>query len=31
PLDRVWLGKATAEDVIKNEVMPKIIPIFEGE
>jgi multiple sugar transport system substrate-binding protein len=30
-LNQVWLGQRTAEDVIKNEIMPKIRPIFEGK
>ena len=27
---QVWLGQKTAADVIKNEIMPKITPIFQG-
>jgi len=27
----VWLGEKTAEDAIKNDIMPKIRPIFEGQ
>jgi len=30
-LGQVWLGQKTAADVIKNEIMPKITPIFEGQ
>jgi len=30
-LQQVWLGQKTAEDVIKNEIMPKITPIFNGQ
>jgi multiple sugar transport system substrate-binding protein len=29
-LQQVWLGQKTAADVINNEIMPKIIPIFKG-
>ena len=29
PLDQVWLGEKTAEDVILNEVMPFIQPVFD--
>ncbi len=29
-LGQVWLGQKTAADVIKNEIMPKITPIFQG-
>jgi len=29
-LQQVWLGQRTAEDVIENEIMPKITPIFKG-
>jgi len=28
-LDQVWLGNKTAEEVIVNEIMPKIKPIFD--
>lgn len=28
-LDQVWLGEKTAEDVILNEIMPQIQPIFD--
>ena len=28
-LDQVWLGERTAEDVILNDIMPEITPIFE--
>jgi multiple sugar transport system substrate-binding protein len=30
-LSQVWLGQKSASDVIKNEIMPKITPIFEGK
>jgi multiple sugar transport system substrate-binding protein len=30
-LAQVWLGQKTAANVIKNEIMPKIKPIFEGQ
>ncbi len=30
-LAQVWLGQKTAANVIKNEIMPKIIPIFQGQ
>ncbi len=30
-LGQVWLGQKTAADVIKNEIMPKITPIFQGK
>lgn len=30
-LNQVWLGQKTAKDVIVNEIMPKIKPIFEGK
>ncbi len=30
-LGQVWLGQKTAKDVITNEIMPKITPIFEGK
>jgi multiple sugar transport system substrate-binding protein len=29
-LQQVWLGQKTAQDVITNEIMPKITPIFKG-
>lgn len=29
-LQQVWLGKATAADVVKNQIMPKITPIFNS-
>lgn len=29
-LAQVWLGQKTATDVIKNEIMPKITPIFQA-
>ncbi len=29
-LAQVWLGQRSAEDVIKNEIMPKITPIFQA-
>ena len=28
-LDQVWLGEKTAEEVIVNEIMPIITPVFE--
>ncbi len=30
-LQQVWLGQKTAADVINNEIMPKITPIFQGK
>jgi multiple sugar transport system substrate-binding protein len=30
-LGQVWLGQKSAADVIKNEIMPKITPIFQGK
>jgi multiple sugar transport system substrate-binding protein len=30
-LAQVWLGQKKAADVIKNDIMPKITPIFEGK
>ncbi|HET6451343.1 MAG TPA: sugar ABC transporter substrate-binding protein [Spirochaetia bacterium] len=30
-LGQVWLGQKSANDVIKNEIMPKITPIFQGK
>ncbi|HET6486330.1 MAG TPA: sugar ABC transporter substrate-binding protein [Spirochaetia bacterium] len=30
-LGQVWLGQKTAANVIKNEIMPKITPIFQGQ
>ncbi len=30
-LAQVWLGQKTAANVIKNEIMPKITPIFQGQ
>ncbi|HEY9593114.1 MAG TPA: sugar ABC transporter substrate-binding protein [Spirochaetia bacterium] len=30
-LGQVWLGQKSAADVINNEIMPKITPIFEGK
>ncbi len=30
-LSQVWLGQKSAADVINNEIMPKITPIFEGK
>ncbi len=30
-LEQVWLGKKSAADVINNEIMPRITPIFEGK
>lgn len=30
-LGQVWLGQKSAADVINNEIMPKITPIFRGE
>lgn len=30
-LGQVWLGQKSAADVIKNEIMPKIRPIFQGK
>ncbi len=30
-LGQVWLGQKTAKDVILNEIMPKITPIFQGQ
>jgi len=30
-LAQVWLGQKKAADVIKNEIMPKIRPIFQGQ
>jgi len=30
-LGQVWLGQKTAADVIKNDIMPKITPIFQGQ
>ncbi len=29
-LGQVWLGQKSAQDVIKNEIMPKITPIFQA-
>lgn len=29
PLDQVWLGERTAEDVILNDIMPEVTPVFE--
>jgi len=29
-LQQVWLGQRTAQDVITNDIMPKITPIFKG-
>jgi len=29
-LQQVWLGQKSAQDVINNEIMPKITPIFKG-
>ncbi len=29
-LGQVWLGQKSAQDVITNEIMPKITPIFKG-
>jgi len=29
-LDDVWLGQKSAEDAIKNDIMPKIRPIFQA-
>jgi multiple sugar transport system substrate-binding protein len=30
-LGQVWLGQKSAQDVISNEIMPKITPIFQGK
>ncbi|HUX51246.1 MAG TPA: sugar ABC transporter substrate-binding protein [Spirochaetia bacterium] len=30
-LNQVWLGQKSAKDVVLNEIMPKITPIFEGK
>jgi multiple sugar transport system substrate-binding protein len=30
-LGQVWLGQKSANDVITNEIMPKITPIFQGK
>jgi multiple sugar transport system substrate-binding protein len=30
-LQQVWLGQKSAADVINNEIMPKITPIFQGK
>jgi multiple sugar transport system substrate-binding protein len=30
-LAQVWLGQKTAANVIKNDIMPKITPIFQGQ
>jgi multiple sugar transport system substrate-binding protein len=30
-LGQVWLGQKSAADVINNEIMPKITPIFQGQ
>lgn len=29
PLDQVWLGEKTAEEVVINEIMPFFVPVFE--
>jgi multiple sugar transport system substrate-binding protein len=29
-LDQVWRGQRTADDVIRNEIMPRVRPIFNG-
>lgn len=30
-LDQVWLGKKSAKEVIENEIMPKLKPVFESK